>query len=93
MRCLDGDRALVGIDFRVQNGKLYGVGDKGGIYTLSGDAKADRVSQLTGALQGKNFGVDCSSYRFRVLRPLRTCSGTSKSFQRSAADRCGSGGA
>lgn len=29
VRGLDGDRALVGIDFRVQNGTLYGVGDKG----------------------------------------------------------------
>ncbi|MFB7032604.1 DUF4394 domain-containing protein, partial [Streptomyces sp. NPDC056295] len=28
---LKGDGKLVGIDFRVQNGKLYGVGDKGGI--------------------------------------------------------------
>ncbi|MER5967528.1 DUF4394 domain-containing protein, partial [Streptomyces sp. NPDC002057] len=27
---LSGDTKLVGIDFRVQNGKLYGVGDRGG---------------------------------------------------------------
>ncbi|MET9931588.1 DUF4394 domain-containing protein, partial [Streptomyces sp. NPDC006324] len=37
---LKGDGRLVGIDFRVQNGKLYGVGDKGGIYTLSDKAAA-----------------------------------------------------
>ncbi|MFD3657724.1 DUF4394 domain-containing protein [Streptomyces sp. NPDC058620] len=66
---LKGDRKLVGIDFRVQNGKLYGVGDKGGIYTLSGDAKANKVSQLTVALQGKNFGVDFNpaANRLRVI--------------------------
>ncbi|WP_435855038.1 DUF4394 domain-containing protein [Streptomyces massasporeus] len=28
------DTKLVGIDFRVQNEKLYGVGDKGGIYSV-----------------------------------------------------------
>jgi hypothetical protein len=28
---LRSDTKLVGIDFRVQNGKLYGVGDRGGI--------------------------------------------------------------
>ena len=32
---LNGDSALVGIDRRVQNGKLYGVGNQGGVYTLS----------------------------------------------------------
>ncbi|WP_159043140.1 MULTISPECIES: DUF4394 domain-containing protein, partial [unclassified Streptomyces] len=35
---LKGDGRLVGIDFRVQNGKLYGVGDKGGVYTLDDKA-------------------------------------------------------
>ena len=29
------DQRLIGIDFRVQNGKLYGVGDRGGIYTIN----------------------------------------------------------
>ena len=32
---LAGDRSLVGVDYRVQDGKLYGVGDAGGVYTLS----------------------------------------------------------
>ncbi|WP_299542423.1 DUF4394 domain-containing protein [uncultured Streptomyces sp.] len=66
---LKGDRKLVGIDFRVQNGKLYGVGDKGGIYTFSGNAKANKVSQLTVALRGKNFGVDFNpaANRLRVI--------------------------
>ncbi|MFD5770727.1 DUF4394 domain-containing protein [Streptomyces sp. NPDC127049] len=66
---LRGDTVLVGIDFRVQNGKLYGVGEKGGIYTLDSGAKAVKVSQLTVALQGKHFGVDFNpaADRLRVI--------------------------
>ncbi|MFE0674855.1 DUF4394 domain-containing protein [Streptomyces sp. NPDC058867] len=66
---LRGDSKLVGIDFRVQNGKLYGVGDKGGVYTLSTKAKAVKVSQLTVALQGRHFGVDFNpaANRLRVI--------------------------
>jgi hypothetical protein len=38
---LAGDQSLVGVDYRVQDGRLYGVGNAGGIYTLStGDAAA-----------------------------------------------------
>jgi hypothetical protein len=56
---LQGDNYLVGIDERVQDGNLYGVGDQGGVYTLSKfDATATKVSQLTVALTGKNFAVD-----------------------------------
>jgi hypothetical protein len=53
------DTALIGIDFRVQDGLLYGVGNGGGIYqidTASGVATLD--SQLTVALEGASFGVD-----------------------------------
>lgn len=67
---LRGDTKIVGIDFRVQNGKLYGVGDKGGIYTLgTSDAQAVKVSQLTVALSGKRFGVDFNpaANRLRVI--------------------------
>nr|WP_202527453.1 DUF4394 domain-containing protein [Streptomyces sp. SID5770] len=66
---LKGDGKLVGIDFRVQNGKLYGVGDKGGVYTLDHKAAAVKVSQLTVALQGKHFGVDFNpaANRLRVI--------------------------
>ncbi|MFC8760606.1 DUF4394 domain-containing protein [Streptomyces sp. NPDC057193] len=66
---LTGDTTLVGIDFRVQNGKLYGVGEKGGIYTISSAAKAVKVSRLTVALQGKHFGVDFNpaANRLRVI--------------------------
>lgn len=67
---LKKDTKLVGIDFRVQNTKLYGVGDKGGIYTLNTrNAKAAKVSQLTVALAGKFFGVDFNpaANRLRVI--------------------------
>ncbi|MFF2778870.1 DUF4394 domain-containing protein [Streptomyces sp. NPDC058052] len=67
---LSGDTKLVGIDFRVQNEKLYGVGDKGGVYTLStADAKARKVSQLTVTLAGSAFGVDFNpaANRLRVI--------------------------
>lgn len=54
-----GDARLVGIDFRVQDGKLYGVGDKGGLYTLdTRSARAASVGRLTVALNGRAFGVD-----------------------------------
>lgn len=56
---LSGDSYLVGIDYRVQNGKLYGVGNSGGIYLLdTRNAKASRVGDLDVALEGKHFGVD-----------------------------------
>ncbi|MFE7759703.1 DUF4394 domain-containing protein [Streptomyces sp. NPDC057429] len=66
---LKGDKKLVGIDFRVQNGKLYGVGDKGGVYTVNSDAEAAKVSQLTVALAGAHFGVDFNpaANRLRVI--------------------------
>ncbi|GAA3815545.1 DUF4394 domain-containing protein [Streptomyces phyllanthi] len=67
---LKGDTMLVGIDYRVQNNKLYGVGDKGGIYTLREiGARATKVSQLTAPLQGKSFGVDFNpaANRLRVI--------------------------
>jgi hypothetical protein len=67
---LKGDTRLVGIDYRVQNNKLYGVGDKGGIYTLREvGAKATKVSQLTVALQGEAYGVDFNpaANRLRVI--------------------------
>ncbi|CAD5942515.1 MULTISPECIES: DUF4394 domain-containing protein [unclassified Streptomyces] len=67
---LRGDTKVVGIDFRVQNGKLYGVGDKGGVYTLdTSDGRARKVSQLTVALSGRQFGVDFNpaANRLRVI--------------------------
>lgn len=67
---LQGDQTLVGIDYRVQNGLLYGVGNAGGVYTVdpaSGDAV--KVSQLSVALAGTSFGVDFNpaANRLRVI--------------------------
>ncbi len=67
---LMGDTRLVGIDYRVQDGKLYGVGEAGGVYTLSArNATATKVSQLTAALTGTAFGVDFNpaADRLRVV--------------------------
>ena len=53
------DTALVGIDFRPQDGKLYGVGNGGGIYTIdTTTAVATFVNALTVPLSGTYFGVD-----------------------------------
>ncbi len=71
---LSGDTALVGIDFRVQDGLLYGIGNKGGVYTITTppttpDVVVTKVSQLTVALYGTNFGVDFNpaADRLRVI--------------------------
>jgi Domain of unknown function (DUF4394) len=59
VRGLVGDGSLVGIDCRVKDGKLYGVGDQGGVYRIRlRDARATKVSQLTVPLQGTSFDVD-----------------------------------
>ena len=67
---LVGDKRLVGIDYRVQDGKLYGVGEQGGVYTLvPATAKATKVGRLSVALQGTRFGVDFNpaADRLRVV--------------------------
>ncbi len=67
---LSGDTKLIGIDFRVQDGRLYGVGELGGVYTVdTATATATKVSQLTTAPSGTNFGVDFNpaSDRLRVI--------------------------
>ena len=47
------DTMLVGIDFRVQDGQLYGVGNGGGIYTINTTtAMATLISSLTVSLAG-----------------------------------------
>lgn len=53
------DTNLVGIDFRPANGVLYGLGNAGGVYTLSLDtAQATLRSRLNVPLSGTFFGVD-----------------------------------
>ncbi|WP_410812169.1 DUF4394 domain-containing protein [Micromonospora sp. 067-2] len=67
---LPGSEFLVGIDYRVQDGRLYGVGSVGGIYVLSTrNAVATKTSQLTAALAGTSFGVDFNpaADRLRII--------------------------
>ncbi len=53
------DDKLVGIDFRPEDGRLYGVGDQGGLYTINlRNAAAKQVGQFTVPLEGSRFGVD-----------------------------------
>ena len=53
------DTMLIGIDYRVQDGRLYGVGNSGGIYTIDPEnARATFVNSLTVPLSGSFFGVD-----------------------------------
>lgn len=64
------DTALVGIDFRVQDGKLYGVGNGGGVYTLDPTSgAASLVNTLSVALNGTKFGVDFNpaADRLRII--------------------------
>ena len=64
------DTALVGIDFRVQDGKLYGVGNGGGVYTIDTEtAQAQFVNALTVPLTGTSFGVDFNpaADRLRII--------------------------
>ncbi|WP_367323186.1 DUF4394 domain-containing protein [Streptomyces sp. HUAS ZL42] len=83
---LKGDTRLVGIDYRVQNNKLYGVGDKGGIYTLREiGARATKVSQLSVALQGSRFGVDFNPAANR----LRVISDTGQNLRHNIDDPAG----
>lgn len=83
---LQGDTRIVGIDYRVQNGKLYGVGDLGGVYTLNGNAWAHKVSQLTVALSGGDFGVDFNPAANR----LRVISDTGQNLRHNIDDPVGS---
>ncbi|GGZ50573.1 hypothetical protein GCM10010387_51020 [Streptomyces inusitatus] len=86
---LTGDTKLVGIDFRVQNLKLYGVGDQGGVYTLdTTNATATKVSQLTVALSGALFGVDFNPAANR----LRVISDTGQNLRHNIDDATGAPG-
>ena len=57
-----GDTRLIGIDYRVQDGNLYGVGNNAasaGVYLINEDTGvATEVTRLTVALSGTTFGVD-----------------------------------
>jgi hypothetical protein len=79
---LAGDTRLVGIDYRVQDGKLYGVGDAGGVYTLDEAGAATKVKQLSVALEGTNFGVDFNP----AANALRVISDTGQNLRQPFAD-------
>ena len=56
---LEDDKFLVGIDYRVQDGGLYGVGDAGGLYLIDDEsAAAEKIGRLSVDLDGESFGVD-----------------------------------
>jgi hypothetical protein len=56
---LVGDVQLVGTDFRPANGKLYGLGNEGGVYLIDvATGAAEFQTQLDQKLSGTSFGVD-----------------------------------
>ena len=74
---------LVGIDFRVQDKKLYGVSRSGGVYILNTtNATAMKVSQFTVALEGTSFGVDFNPAADR----LRVVSNTGQNLRHNVND-------
>jgi hypothetical protein len=67
---MGNDTALIGIDFRVQDGMLYGVGNGGGVYTIdTTTGYAQFVNALTVPLNGHFFGVDFNpaADRLRII--------------------------
>jgi hypothetical protein len=67
---LTTDTAIVGMDFRVQDGLLYGVGNAGGVYVIdTATAAATLVNRLSVAQSGTAFGVDFNpaADRLRVI--------------------------
>ena len=83
---LSGDTRLVGIDYRVQNNRLYGVGNAGGVYTINvAQSRAAKVGQLTVALNGTSFGVDFNPAANR----LRVISDTGQNLRHNIDDPAG----
>ncbi|TLQ47334.1 DUF4394 domain-containing protein [Streptomyces marianii] len=67
---LQEDTTLVGIDYRAQDGQLYGVGNAGGVYTIDEQtAAATLLHRLEAPLEGTHFGVDfsASANRLRIV--------------------------
>lgn len=67
---IGGDTALIGIDYRVQDGRLYGVRNAGGVYVIDvKSAVATLVNRLSVALSGTSFGVDFNpaADRLRII--------------------------
>lgn len=63
------DTRLVGIDYRVQDKQLYGVGDNGGVYVVARSGQLTYVNRLSVALDGETFGVDFNpaADRLRII--------------------------
>lgn len=79
---LAGDTRLVGIDHRVSDGLLYGVGNAGGVYKLAASGAATEVGRLSVALDGRDFGVDVDP----AVDALRILSDTGQNLSQSLAD-------
>jgi hypothetical protein len=83
-----GDTAAIGLDFRVQDGLMYLVGNTGGIYTVklpptpSADPVVTKVSQLTVPLYGTSFGVDFNP----AVDRLRIVSDTGQNLRHNLGD-------
>ncbi|WP_019876820.1 DUF4394 domain-containing protein [Sporichthya polymorpha] len=75
---LDSGSRLIGIDYRPENGKLYGVGTNGGLYTIhTGTAKATKVATMSITPSGATFGVDFNP----VVDRLRIVSDTGQNLR------------
>lgn len=75
---LDSGTALIGIDYRPENGKLYGVAQNGSIYTISArNAKATKVATMSETPSGASFGVDFNP----VVDRLRIVSDTGQNLR------------
>ncbi|GGP66586.1 hypothetical protein GCM10010185_44160 [Saccharothrix coeruleofusca] len=84
---LTGDKTLLGIDTRVQDGLMYGLGNAGGIYSIktpptTPDVVFTKVSQLSVPLEGRNFGVDFNPAADR----LRVVSDTGQNLRHNLSD-------
>jgi hypothetical protein len=75
---LSGDNKLVGIDYRPANGELVGLGNAGGVYSVSSaNGAATKKSQLNVALTGTRFGIDFNP----TVDRLRIVSDTGQSLR------------
>ncbi|MFG3310057.1 DUF4394 domain-containing protein [Streptomyces wuyuanensis] len=80
---LEEDTTLVGIDYRVQDGRLYGIGNAGGVYTINAEtAQATLLHRLEVLLEGTHFGVDFSASANR----LRIISNTGQNLRHNVED-------
>lgn len=80
---LTTDTRLVGIDVRPATGVLYGLGDKGGVYTVDPTTGATKfVARATVALRGMQFGVDFNP----VADRLRVVSDVGQNLRINVAD-------